>query len=161
MHSAALAWVQRCVPEAPGDVLDVGGRDINGSPKPLFWAADTYVTVDLVQAPGVDIAGDICDMGFVAFADTVLCLEVLEHAENWAEIVASCAAALRPRGTLIVTCAGPGRAEHSAADGGPLRPGEWYRNVSTGELFDVMAGCGLEVGVDRLGEDTRAVGRKP
>jgi len=160
MHSAALKWVQRCRPEVPGDVLDVGGRDVNGSPRGLFGDAVTYVAVDLFEGPGVDIVGDICDMGFEDFADTVLCLEVLEHAENWRGIVAALAAACRPQGTVIVTCAGPGREPHSAHDGGPVRDDEWYENVSCGDLSDAMTDAGLYVTTDRLGPDTRAFGRK-
>lgn len=159
MHTAALRWVQRCAPEWPGDVLDVGGRDVNGTPRHLFGDAKTWTVVDLADGPNVDLVGDICTMGLEAVADTVLCLEVLEHAENWRGIIAACAKALRHSGTLIVTCAGPGREEHSAVDGGPLHDGEWYRNVTTAELADAMNDAGLSATTDRAGEDTRAFGR--
>lgn len=160
MHAEAMVWVADNLPAIPGDVLDVGGRNINGSPRHLFPTADTFVTTDLVATPDVDIPGDITTLGLEDFADTVLCLEVLEHVENWPAIVAACAAACRPGGTVIVTCAGPGRAPHSASDGGELQPGEWYRNVSVDELEDVMEAAGLETKSDSLGPDTRAVGRK-
>lgn len=160
MHAEALAWVQRCRPEVPGDVLDVGGRDINGSPRSLFGDATSYIGVDLMEGPGVNLVGDIIGMGLTDYADTVLCLEVLEHAEDWPAIVTALATACRLHGTVIVTCAGPGREPHSAADGGGLRGGEWYRNVSCSELADAMTDAGLYVTTDRLGPDTRAFGRK-
>lgn len=159
MHQAALQWVERCAPLLPGDVLDVGGRDVNGTPRHLFELASSFRTVDLRPGPNVDVVGDICQLGLVAVADTVLCLEVLEHAENWTQIVAACARALRPGGCLIVTCAGPGRPEHSAVDGNELRDGEWYRNVSCGDLSDAIERAGLMAMVDREGHDTRGFGR--
>lgn len=160
MHGEALAWVKRFLPEHPGDVLDVGGRDINGSPRHLFPDATTYYVVDLVDGPNVDLVADITAGGLIDFADTVLCLEVLEHAQNWADIVTACADACRTGGTVIVTCAGPGRGPHSASDGGPLQDGEWYQNVTTEDLFDAMWLAGLDTITDSLGPDTRAVGRK-
>ena len=161
MHGAAMAYVESNLPAVAGDVLDVGGRDINGSPRDLFPDAATFVVIDPQEGPNVDIVADFTTLGLEDFADTVLCLEVLEHAENWRGIVAACAAARRPGGTVIVTCAGPGRAPHSAVDGGPVRPGEWYRNVGSDELAEAMASHGLLVRAERFDEDTRATGVKP
>ena len=161
MHGAVLSYVEANLPDVAADVLDVGGRDINGSPRHLFANASTYLVVDPQEGPNVDIVADIVGLQFEDFADTVLCLEVLEHAENWRDIVAACAAACRPGGTVIVTCAGPGRAPHSAVDGGPVQAGEWYRNISSDELAEAMAACGLLVRAERFDEDTRATGVKP
>lgn len=161
MHGAAMAYVEANRPDVAGDVLDVGGRDINGSPRHLFADATTYLVVDPQEGPNVDLVADIVGLGLEDFADTVLCLEVLEHAENWRGIVAACATACRPGGRVIVTCAGPGRAPHSAVDGGPVRPDEWYRNVGSDELAEAMTACGLLVRAERFDEDTRAMGVKP
>lgn len=159
MHLAALEWVRRCAPMIPGRVLDVGGRDVNGSPRHLFDLATSYRVVDLHEGSNVDLVGDVTQMGLQAVADTVLCLEVLEHAENWRDIVSACVAALRPGGVFIVTCAGPGREAHSAIDGGPLYDGEWYQNVTCGELAEQMMLAGLSAMTDREGTDTRGFGR--
>ena len=161
MHGAAMAYVEANRPDVAGDVLDVGGRDINGSPRHLFADATTYLVVDPQEGENVDLVADIVGLGLEDFADTVLCLEVLEHAENWRGIVAACATACRSGGTVIVTCAGPGRAPHSAVDGGPVRPDEWYRNVGSDELAEAMTECGLLVQAERFDEDTRATGVKP
>lgn len=161
MHGAVLDYVAANLPATAGDVLDVGGRDINGSPRGLFPDAVTFMVVDPQEGPNVDIVADFTTLGLEDFADTVLCLEVLEHAENWRGIVAACAAACRPGGTVIVTCAGPGRAPHSAVDGGGVRDGEWYRNVGSDELAEAMAAAGLLVRAERFDEDTRATGVKP
>lgn len=162
MHGAVLDFVATHADQGPLDVLDVGGRDINGTPRHLFPDADTYVVVDPQEGPNVDIVADVVDVGLVEFADVVVCLEVLEHAERWREIAAACVAACRPGGQVIVTCAGPGRDAHSAIDGGSPHPGEWYGNVDAGELGDVLSAAGLVVEVCRQqGEDTQAVGRRP
>ena len=161
MHSEAFAYVVQHAPRPPGDVLDVGGRDINGTLRHELGDATSWTVVDLVEAPDVDVVGDICALGLAGVADLVLCLEVLEHARQWRAVIRACVAACRPGGTVLITCAGPGRSPHSADDGGPLRTGEWYRNISTDELFDVMTDFGLEVFTDELGPDSRAYGRKP
>lgn len=161
MHPAVIDFVSTHRPAFAGDVLDVGGRDVNGSPAALFADAESYTTVDLVDGPGVDIVGDVCNLGLVEVADVALCLEVLEHAPDWPAVVAACADALRTGGTLIVTCAGPGRAPHSASDGGALRPGEHYRNVSADELFEALVSAGLTVDVcQEVGSDTQATARR-
>lgn len=161
MHIAVIEFVTAHRPDAAGDVLDVGGRDINGSPRHHFADATTYTVIDLHDAPGVDVVGDICEFGLTEVADTVLCLEVLEHAEAWREIVAACARACRPGGSVLVTCAGPGRPPHSAMDGNELHDGEHYANVAADELAEAMTAAGLTIEVaEQVGQDVRAVGRR-
>jgi hypothetical protein len=66
----------------------------------------------------------------------------------------------RPGGLLIITAAGPGRAEHSGADGGPLRPGEHYRNISPLALLAWLAHLPIvTLECDRLNGDVRVMGR--
>jgi hypothetical protein len=57
------------------------------------------------------------------------CTEVLEHTPDGAAVCRTAFDALGPGGVFVVTAAGPGREPHSAADGGPLRDGEYYANV--------------------------------
>lgn len=135
MHVEALAYVAvQAHQHGPfGRVLDLGGRDINGSPRPLFGGAE-YVAVDMVGGPGVDVVGDArfyqADRPF----DVVLCLEVLEHVgDPWA-FLESAWANLRPGGRLIATMACNPRAPHSAFDGGQVRDGEFYENVREDDL---------------------------
>ena len=160
MHSAVATFVDQFRPADVGSVLDVGGRDVNGSVRRFFGDAD-WLSVDLMDGPDVDIVGDITEVEFERQLDVVLSLEVLEHAENWAGIVAACADACADGGTVLVTCAGPGRGEHSAVDGGALRAGEWYRNVDCDELRAALESAGLVVAVCRqVGEDTQAMARR-
>lgn len=156
MHQAVIDYVAHHLPDFPGDVLDVGGRDINGTPRWLFENADSYRVVDLHEGDNVDVVGDITELGLSGVANTVLCLEVLEHAENWRDIVAACVAACRPGGTVIVTAAGPGREPHSAIDGGPVRDGEWYGNVTAVGLAEAFGDVGV-VATRERGEDVQGV----
>lgn len=158
MHAEALDWVQRCAPEIDGPlrILDVGGRDINGHPGHLFHAASTWEVVDLVDGPRVTWVGDVLDYGDVDGFDVVLCLEVAEHTPEWSEIIHHTRLLLRQGGRFIFTAAGPGRAPHSAVDGGELRAGEHYSNIDPWELSSVLEQHYDDVAVDVAGADVRA-----
>lgn len=160
MHQAARDWVAAHRPDAPRDVLDVGGRNINGDVRDILADAETWTVCDLIDAPGVDIVGDITTLGFVEVADTVLCLEVLEHVETWRAVADACIAAARSGGAVIVTAAGPTRAPHSALDGGHMRPGEWYGGITADDLADALSALDPLI-VDERGDDVRAIGVKP
>ena len=72
MHEAVTDWVGRWA--APADrVLELGSRNINGSVRYLFAAAE-YVGVDPVEGADVDIVGDgaTIEVGHDSF-DVVVC----------------------------------------------------------------------------------------
>ena len=146
------------------EVLDLGGRDINGSIKDLF-PYTTPLVVDINPGEGVDVVADAADWQPMAQYPVVVCCETFEHAERWREICGTAYKALRPGGQFVATMAGPGRPEHSAIDGlFRLLPGEYYGNVDPAELFDVLDGCGFEnVYVDSQPNpaDVRAVAYRP
>lgn len=154
MHQAAYEWVAQHAVGARR-VLDIGGRNINGTVRPLFPNAE-YVTVDLHGGPGVDVVGDVCNFWPRAKFDVTVCCEVLEHAENWRGILAAAHRLTRKGGMLIVTAAGPGREPHSGIDGGRLRGGEHYENITPEALAAALADWD-EVEADTTGEDVRAV----
>lgn len=143
------------------NVLELGGRNINGSVRTYFGAAD-YVSVDIVAGPGVDVVADATTYRPEERFDAVVCCETFEHAEDADGFVATAWGALRPGGWLIVTAACPPRAAHSAVDGGPLRLGEFYRNVAPDLLASWLVGwkdTEIETHEDR--GDIYAVARKP
>lgn len=143
MHREALDWVSEFAPEGPVSVLDLGGRDVNGSPRSLFPDATDYRVLDILPGEGVDIVADAATWTPDRQYDVVVCCETFEHARLWREICATAYEACRPGGRFIVTCAGPGRPLHSGVDGyGRLHPGEWYDNVDPGDLEKVLQGCG-------------------
>jgi hypothetical protein len=121
----------------PQRVVELGSRDVaGGTVRGLFPDAASYTGVDLVPGPAVDVVADARIWRPPAPVDLVLCCEVLEHTPLGLGILDNACDMLRPGGRLVVTAAGPGRAPHSAVDGGPLRPGEYYRNIDPDALLD-------------------------
>ena len=163
MHNEAFEWVRRhATPDV--NVLDIGGRDINGTTRSLF-PGSKWTSLDLYPGPCVDFVADatiwVPDLEY----DVVVCTEVFEHAPGWPQICATAFKACRPGGLFIATMAGPGRPEHSGVDGGwRLHPGEYYGNVPPGELREVLERVGFaEIVVDtQLNPcDVRCVATKP
>lgn len=163
MHAAALAYIATHIPTDADSVLEFGSRNINGSPRSVTCAA-RYVGVDITDGPGVDVIGNAADISVTGEFDVVICAEVFEHTDNdtCAHIVINAWKHLRPGGTFIATMAGLTRAPHSAFDGGPLRGGEFYRNVSDDQLIAWLWNAGFDetYTVDERGEDLRCVAVK-
>ncbi len=148
MHPEAMDWAARAVAgRSFGLAVEIGSLDINGSVRSLV-DAERYVGVDLQDGPGVDVVADALDWEPDSQADLVLCLEVLEHAPRWRDVVRKAASWLTPRGLMVVTCATHGRAPHSAVDGRLLDEDEWNNNPwcapSPGvEFYDNVDGTDL------------------
>ena len=162
MHAAAFEFVSRFATHEPLAVIEIGSRDINGTCRPLFPNAQ-YIGLDLYPGPAVDVACNALDYTPDQSVDIVLIAEVLEHTENWRELIAIAASWLRPDGVCIITCAGSGRAEHSAIDGQPrLMPGEYYGNRTSDEIAAELHYAGLGwIDSDQVGEDIQAVAYRP
>jgi SAM-dependent methyltransferase len=170
MHEAVLDWIAQFRTDEDLSVLDIGGRDLNGSPRSLFPNASPYHVLDLRPGPNVDIVADAATWTPVfdfpageAGYDLVICTEVFEHTPGWALIIATAGQALRPGGWLLFTCAGPGRPAHSGVE--PvmgLIGDEWYANVSPQEIEDVLRRQGwAEVETHLRGTDTQGKAVKP
>lgn len=166
MHMAALVFVDEHAPPGPGfdlRVLEFGSRDINGSVRQVFPRAARYVGVDVAEGPGADIVADAATVHVPGEWDVVVCCEVFEHADDTAcaGMVANAYRHLTAGGVFIATMAGLGRAEHSAVDGGPLQPGEFYRNVDRPTLSGWLVAAGFTAyKTDVLGDDIRCVAWK-
>lgn len=158
MHAAALEWVAEHAPAHPVTVIDIGGRDVNGTVRHLFNATG-FTSVDLFPGPAVDIVADFCDV-VLDPVDVVVCCEVAEHTWSWPNIVARASETLRPGGTFIFTAAGPERAPHSALDGGQVRDGEWYENIEPDVLDTVLSKYFARHEIDVYRDDIRAVAWK-
>ncbi len=165
MHIEAYSWVRDHATASAVSVLDIGGRNINGSVRDLFPGAAPYTALDILPGDGVDIVADASTWTPDRKYDVVVCTEVFEHTASWPAICGTVFRSLRPEGKAILTMAGPGRAPHSAIDGGwQLHPGEYYGNVDPGELERVLKACGFaDITVDYQPSpaDTRAVATKP
>jgi SAM-dependent methyltransferase len=165
MHAEAMEWIARYATEAEVTVLDLGGRDINGSPRALWPNAIRYTVLDILPGGGVDIVADAATFDPDGEQWDVVCAaEIFEHTASWPAICRTAYRACRSGGRFIVTTAGPGRPPHSGIDGQfRLHPGEHYANVPAFELERVLKETGFhDVIVDSqpLPADTRAVATK-
>lgn len=163
MHDAVLNWIGQFRSLDDLAVLDIGGRDLNGSPRMLFPNAAPYHVLDLRPGPNVDFVGNAATWRPEHLYDLVICTEVFEHTPDWEPILWTAWAALRPGGWLLFTCAGPGRLPHSGIEAVPgLIDGEHYANVSPGEIEAVLRGDGwTEIETHLLGTDTQGKAVKP
>jgi len=143
VHAEAFAYVRRAVEGRHfASVLEIGGRDINGSIRDLFDTTD-YTALDVAAGDGVDIVADAADWRPDRTYECVVCCEVFEHTPRWQEILHTMASAMELGGTAIVTAASLDRAPHSAIDGGPLHDGEYYANVDPVDLANGMKNAGF------------------
>ena len=162
MHKAVKDFVREMVHEYGPfqDVLEVGSRDVNGSIRPIFSAAQNYIALDNAPGPGVDFICDAAEMDFNQEFDCVVCCEVLEHSQKWQGILERAARALRPSGTLILTCAGPDRAPHNSRDEKSFS-GEYYANLDPKELEHELNTLFFMVRVTTVGMDIQALAEFP
>lgn len=144
MHPEARRWVEvQAIRYGPfHSVLEVGSRYINGGVRDLFNG--NYLGVDIAEGPGVDVVADAADWLPNGKYSLVVCCEVLEHAEEWPRIVERCLSVLAPSGWFMFTMAGEGRAPHSAVDGGAVRAGEYYANITESALSDALSAAGAK-----------------
>lgn len=157
MHSEAFEFVARHATDQPISVIEIGSRDINGTARSLFHAA-SWIGLDLYPGPCVDWVGDAAKYQPKELVDLVMCMETLEHASNWIALIHAGVAWLKIGGEMIITCAGPGREEHSAIDGGPCYAGEYYANLSTAQIDAAIAGTDADSWDSfQSGNDTYAV----
>lgn len=133
------------------DVLDVGGRNVNGTIKNLFTLSDTFTSLDIFADEGVDIVADFSDpeivnaLGIANKYDVTFSTEVLEHARYWRTMVSNMVRATKPGGWIVITCATNNRPPHSAIDGHPLTEAddEYYGNISIDEFKVVVDELGV------------------
>jgi hypothetical protein len=69
-------------------VVEIGGRNVNGSVRELFHPECAYLSTDIAPGDGVDIVADGASLSLDIAADLVVCCEVLEHASNADAVVA-------------------------------------------------------------------------
>jgi SAM-dependent methyltransferase len=170
VHEQALSWVAQFRTDEDLAVLDIGGRDLNGSTRPLFPNANPYHVVDILPGRGVDFVADAADWrpppdcpGEDRQYDLVVTTETFEHAKRWPEIIKTAWDVLRPGGWFIFTCAGPGRPPHSGVEAvWGLIGDEWYANVSPEEIEIVLRAQGwTDIEARTMGLDTQGKAVKP
>lgn len=140
MHPEAYEFVEQCRAKL-GDismcrVVELGSRDVNGSPRSLFTGAASYLGIDSSPGPGVDVVEDAADWQPDGEYDIIICMETFEHTPRWVDILDVIVRALRYEGWCILTMATDPREPHSCTPGNdpPLAANEWYQNVSLSML---------------------------
>lgn len=102
-------------------VLEVGSRDVNGSPRALVYALkpSSYHGIDIEAGDGVDevlgVHECIRRFGPESF-DAILSTEALEHIHDWRDAINQMKALLRPTGLIILTTRRPGFPLHGHPD---------------------------------------------
>lgn len=171
MHLEALQFIQksfkRIVPfkEPDAYILEFGSKNINGSPKDVIQDQyeSLYYGIDIADGNDVDTIADAAEYKFDKKVDVIICAEVLEHTSKARQIIINASRNLlssqknfgHSYGFFIATMAGVDRKPHSAIDGGPLRLGEHYKNISLPELEEWVEAADLWI-IDiicRDGED--------
>lgn len=118
MHGSVERWVLTRLPLIPligAAVVDLGGRNENGTMRPAIEAAGvrSYVSVDMVNGAGVDVVSKAEDFAQdLGQWDLVISTEMLEHCEHWQDAVLRMKELCCPGGHILLTCRGPGFAFH-------------------------------------------------
>jgi len=162
MHAAAMEWIEAHATDKKVAVLDVGGRDINGTARALFPKATEYLVVDLMEHSSVDLAVDVLTLkskGAKAVGpfDVIVYAEVAEHSPDWAAHIAHMHTLMAADGCCIITAAGPQRHPHSGIDGSPIRSDEFYENLSEDLLREAIEVVSDDYLINSKGADVRAV----
>lgn len=118
MHQGNRDWLAHLKAKFPGHfmgarVLEIGSYDLNGSARDYFTAARTYVGVDQVPGPGVDLVAKANETSFVPREfDTLVYLSVFEHDPAWDEGFFHNLQWIRPGGLIILGWGAEGNHRH-------------------------------------------------
>lgn len=86
MNQTIIDWTERIRRDYPfkaGKVLDVGSLNVNGTVKHLFQDAD-YLGIDFRDGDDVDLVMNGHDIDqFQHKFDTIICMNMLEHDDNF------------------------------------------------------------------------------
>ena len=121
-----------------------------GSVRGAFGPDTRYFGIDLVPGNGVDLIADATTYRPPWPVDTVICNTLLEHTPYPDLVVFNAWQCLEPGGLLILVAPCDPWPEHGA-DGGPLKPGEHYANITEEQLRD-WASMFEDVQIERSGD---------
>lgn len=139
MHDAAFSFYLAKLSKLPPlDVLEFGSYNINGSVRDAYPHAASWWGIDIAEGNGVDEVADATTYDAGREFDVVVCAEAFEHTPEWRTIIDNAYRHLKPGGIFVASCATADRPPHSAFDGGAVRDGEYYANVSFTEMKEYL-----------------------
>lgn len=147
MHEAIRNYVRREIEaitlfhKTPLSVLEFGGRDVNGNIRDLLPPMASYLCVDILPGPNVDIVADASTWETIDRFNLILCLGTIEHTPKAREICANAYRLLATGGAFLLSTVGPTFPYHSAINDPPLGQGEneYYRTYTTGEVEGLLS----------------------
>lgn len=123
------------------NILEVGSHNINGSIRKYFWFCK-WTGIDITAGKNVDIVGNFNEVIIPHKQfQVVVSTEMLEHDKDWQQSLRRMYALLEYGGLMIITCAGPHRAEHGTRRTTPwCSPDttDYYHNISKKEFYSVL-----------------------
>lgn len=122
-------------------VVEFGSKDINGNVNDLFKKGTTYIGIDILEGPNVNVVADASTWVPPAelAIDCVLSLGMLEHTPLGQQLTANAYKILQPHGIYLAMAAHTWPI-HSGIDGMPRLIGnEYYKNVSLEEMLSWMS----------------------
>lgn len=146
MHTEIIQFLHRArtasglTSMAGRSVVELGSYDLNGTPRPVFDGAASWLGVDWRPGPGVDVVGLAHEAPLPSTADVVVCCQMLEHDPHWRLTVArACRLMPSTGGWMFFTWAGPGYVEHELDTAPDDGTGEaYYGNLSTLDVVRVV-----------------------
>lgn len=93
-------------------VLEFGSYDNNGSVRKFLNSCDTYLGIDIVSGPGVDLVYDGINLNLDSNYSLCISCEVFEHDINWVNTFKNMINYSKEDGYVLFTCASKGRVEH-------------------------------------------------
>lgn len=123
------------------NVLEGGSLDLNGSARQYF-SDSHYVGVDIGPGAGVNAVTPVHLYSTNIVFDVVLSTEMLEHDTYWKLSLQNMYKLLKSGGIMIITCAGPERAEHGTFRTSPKDSpytNDYYRNIDHNDFFSVLS----------------------
>lgn len=110
MDKQNLNFIESNLPKIKGRVLEVGSKNVNGTPRDIAMTGDveSYIGIDMEIGENVDAvvnAKDLPNWNIGTRFDTVLSTCALEHMEDWFECLEGMWEVLKTGGYLVITMA--------------------------------------------------------
>ncbi len=129
MDDRTIAELAKLLGQAmPRRVYEIGSRNVNGTARSLFRTPETYLGVDVLDGPNVDVVADGLTYQPPFQPDCVVSCEVLEHTPHAEALVKRMVDVVAPGGLVLLSCAGRERVPHGV-DGAPLTNGDYYQGL--------------------------------